>query len=355
MPFRFWRRVKVGPGITLNLSKSGGSVSVGPRGARLTVGPRGARGTAGIPGTGIFYTKEGGWPGGRSRRRSSRSRKIAAVPPEQRLHLGFFRRLVTPDEEEALVDGCRLIVNRDEAEALKTLRRATHLPDGAYLAGYLALKAGDSGEAAKHLKAAVDGAARLGRHLDRYGIAAPIELEITDEVSAHVEPNLRGALLMRVEALQQEQRWREAVEALERLRRLEPDDIVVKLSLAELLLAASRPGSSVCRKVVRLAQGVTNESAVHAALLLYKGRALRRLGMLDTAVAAMTVALRRTKDRPPELLHAIRFERAQLYEEQGRAARALEEYHRLFAASADVDDLWRRIEACNRQLRERRK
>ena len=38
---RFWRRMKIAPGLTLNLSKSGGSLSFGPRGAKYTVSPRG--------------------------------------------------------------------------------------------------------------------------------------------------------------------------------------------------------------------------------------------------------------------------------------------------------------------------
>src|SRR5215510_7865363 len=56
MGFRFFKRLSILPGVTLNLSKSGGSVSVGPRGARFTVGPQGSRITLGIPGSGLFYT-----------------------------------------------------------------------------------------------------------------------------------------------------------------------------------------------------------------------------------------------------------------------------------------------------------
>jgi len=50
MPFRFWRRLKVARGVSLNLSKGGVSVSIGPRGAKMTLGSRGARATVGIPG-----------------------------------------------------------------------------------------------------------------------------------------------------------------------------------------------------------------------------------------------------------------------------------------------------------------
>ncbi|MFW6257868.1 MAG: DUF4236 domain-containing protein, partial [Halochromatium sp.] len=36
MAFRFWRRVQLFPGVTLNLSKTSASLSLGPRGAKYT-------------------------------------------------------------------------------------------------------------------------------------------------------------------------------------------------------------------------------------------------------------------------------------------------------------------------------
>jgi len=57
---RYFRRVKLLPGLTMNLSKSGPSLSLGVRGAHVTVGHRGVRRTVGIPGTGLFYTSRSG-------------------------------------------------------------------------------------------------------------------------------------------------------------------------------------------------------------------------------------------------------------------------------------------------------
>lgn len=54
--FRFWRRIKIFPGTYLNISKSGVSISFGPRGLTLTLGKNGVRFTAGLSGTGLFYT-----------------------------------------------------------------------------------------------------------------------------------------------------------------------------------------------------------------------------------------------------------------------------------------------------------
>lgn len=56
MGFRFQRRIKIIPGVTLNVGKRGVSTSIGRRGAHITFGQNGVRTTAGIPGTGISYT-----------------------------------------------------------------------------------------------------------------------------------------------------------------------------------------------------------------------------------------------------------------------------------------------------------
>ncbi|MFZ5853074.1 MAG: DUF4236 domain-containing protein [Chloroflexota bacterium] len=58
MPLRFWRRVKVAPGVTINLGKRGASVSLGPRGSKTTLGRSGVRQTVGLPGTGLFATQQ---------------------------------------------------------------------------------------------------------------------------------------------------------------------------------------------------------------------------------------------------------------------------------------------------------
>jgi hypothetical protein len=58
MTLRFFRRVRINPGLRVNLSKSGASLSVGRRGAWFTTGPRGQRTTVGLPGTGLFWTQQ---------------------------------------------------------------------------------------------------------------------------------------------------------------------------------------------------------------------------------------------------------------------------------------------------------
>lgn len=56
MTFRFQRRVKILPGLSLNFTKRGlSSATVGERGAHLTIGKTADRVTIGIPGTGLSW------------------------------------------------------------------------------------------------------------------------------------------------------------------------------------------------------------------------------------------------------------------------------------------------------------
>jgi hypothetical protein len=55
MAWRFQRRKKLLPGVTLNVGKRGASFSVGRRGGRVNVGRRGLGATLTLLGTGLSY------------------------------------------------------------------------------------------------------------------------------------------------------------------------------------------------------------------------------------------------------------------------------------------------------------
>ncbi len=56
MGFRFRRSLRIAPGVRVNLSRSGPSLSLGTRGMTVNVGQRGTRMTVGLPGSGISYS-----------------------------------------------------------------------------------------------------------------------------------------------------------------------------------------------------------------------------------------------------------------------------------------------------------
>ncbi len=51
---RYRNRIKIAPGLNINLSKTGVSATLGPRGANINIGKQGAYLNTGIPGTGLY-------------------------------------------------------------------------------------------------------------------------------------------------------------------------------------------------------------------------------------------------------------------------------------------------------------
>ena len=342
MGFRFFRRMQIAPGVRLNLSKSGISPSFGVRGARVTVGRQGIRKTVGIPGTGMFYT-EVDQP--RRNTKSSRRRAGPAVSQQTQpgLDLGFFKLLFAPKTERAFVNGCKEYVAGHPAKALGELRQCTHLADGAFLAGFLAINTKRFEEAATHLEKAAARHHTLGKYFDKYALQATLFLPITSQITAHITPSRRGALLALAEVYQHQGRAKEALACLKRLRQDTPDDVVVKLSMAELVYDAAANDKRLARQIVQLAGDVQNDSPVHAALMLYKGRALRTLGLNTAARDVLTSAQRKTKDRQADLLQAIRYERACVYQDLGQAKRARREFEKLYAEDPACEDVAARL------------
>lgn len=348
MGFRFWRRIKVAPGVTLNLSKTSASMSFGPRGAKFTIGPHGRRTTIGATGTGLFYTKvhSSKKRGGSATRASSSSSSSSSSPQPSHsdtLNLGFFQKLAISSHEESLVSGLRDLTLGDESAALEHLEQSVHLADGAYLAGILSLNVNNLERAAEYLTFAAENSGDLGTYFDKYEVAAVMQLPITDEVFVHVDPDRRGVLLTLVEVYQRQERWGDASSCLKELLRIDPDDVVVRLSLSELMMDVEPDSLAASQGVVRLSEGVENETEIHAALMLYRGRALRQLGLLTPARNILTAALRRKKGRSEELLRYLRYERALVYEGLGQKSRSRAEFETLYVDAADFEDVAERL------------
>lgn len=344
MAFRFTRRVKIAPGLSLNLSKSGMSLSAGPRGAKITVGSRGVRATAGLPGTGLYYTEQLS-SAKESRQKGSIPANPSGSPSDQApLSIGFFKGLITPSGEKTFVQGCRELSQGNIVAALESFKESLHLAESAYLAGFLALKRESYVEASLYLESVAKNLSSLGALFTKYGMSATISLPITDELSVQIGPDLYGVLLGLVEAYQGQGRLEDAVACLKRLRQMCPGDDVVKLSLAEFLLENWPTDSGTCQTVVHDTEGIENDNALSCALLLYRARALRLLGLSDAAQHVLTSALRKTQDRPRDLLLALRYERVLVYEALGHDKRARTDLEKLYAEAPDYEDVAQRLE-----------
>ncbi len=344
MAFRFWRRFKIAPGIRLNLSKSGPSLSFGKRGAWFTVGPRGARATAGIPGTGMFWTKKISMGGGNQSRAGSRRRDSDDKSIPDQLTPGFFKRLMIPAGTESFIDGCRELVNGNLREALSHSRGADGHVDGAFLHGMLALKEDQPAEAILAFEMALESHQELGQLFKKFQLDLTLELPVTPEFSTYVGPDLRGVLIGLVEAYQMQGQLQKGIPILKRLNKESPEDLVVILSLAELLLE-SKPDATTLDDLDRLCYLEVNDHPVEVAIHLMRARVLMEKGMPTAARVVATFALRKKKNRPVELLRALRVLRAGAYEGEGKRSQARKEWQKLHAQDPNQRDV---AEALNR-------
>jgi hypothetical protein len=76
MGWRYRSSIRILPGLRVNLSKSGASLSVGRRGATVNLGKRGIRTAVGLPGSGISYSETKPW----HLRAARRAGQLAANP-----------------------------------------------------------------------------------------------------------------------------------------------------------------------------------------------------------------------------------------------------------------------------------
>ncbi|MGH7114687.1 MAG: DUF4236 domain-containing protein, partial [Stellaceae bacterium] len=75
MGFRFRERIRILPGLSINLGRRGASMSIGEPGADVTISGRGMRSNVGVPGSGISFSRYRPW-----RRRRERSRRCRFAP-----------------------------------------------------------------------------------------------------------------------------------------------------------------------------------------------------------------------------------------------------------------------------------
>ena len=116
MGWRFRKRIKLFPGIYLNISKSGLGLNIGSKGANVSVGPNGTYVNTGIPGTGLYRRDKinsseaystGAIESTNNYNRQEHSAFIDSVESEQntrRIPVSKVRRYIKPGKKEETCD-----------------------------------------------------------------------------------------------------------------------------------------------------------------------------------------------------------------------------------------------------------
>lgn len=341
MGFRFFKSIRLGKFIRLNISKSGVGGSIGVGGLRVGVGPRGPRLSADLPG-GLSYVKEFGGTGTRTRRAAAGARETprtpAPTPPpaEEIPEPGFF----APAHEKELAKGLRAHREGRAEEALGHFMRAAEGEPGAAVVA-AALLAGQDGEATRAvalLESVVGGEARFPTELTaKYLSASHVNVRVTPHVSASVPVGALAAALLLVELYQAQGRAEEAAGLLEELEELAGDPALT-LSLCELYAELGAWDGIV----ERASRAEPADDTGLETRVLY-GRAMQAKGLHEAAVKVFTDALRKKKGRNPALVREALYWRAVSYEQLGKKAQAAREFQKLYAEAPDFRDLAQRL------------
>lgn len=335
MGFRLYKSVGLGKGVRLNLSKTGVGISAGIPGARYSVHSSGrTTRTAGIPGTGVYYRKDS--YAGRSRSTRSpatSSAPVASIYPKA--------GLLAPKKDKLFVEGVTAYMQGRYDAAVKSLQDSAerdtaneHVGEEFFLAMSL-IGLERASEAIPYLEAVIASDHPLPDPIMlRYGVAGDMVVGVTPMVEVTVPMSNLSAALMLAEAYQHTGQSESAIELLESLGSVAPNEPVFALSLADLYTE-----SSDWHDAVRVTDGTTsNEDDVSLNILVYRAGAMVELEMYEAALE-LTKECLRFKKRNPDLLKFARYLRGRAYEGAGKAGMAKREFERVYAQDASFADV----------------
>jgi tetratricopeptide (TPR) repeat protein len=193
-------------------------------------------------------------------------------------------------------------------------------------------------EAASSLRALVASGAQLPDRLMRANLSGGVlESHVTPNITAHTSLDRVGAALLLAETLQRVQRPSEAIDLLEMLG-ARTKSLVISLCLADLYLA-----EGAWEDVERVTDAFTsNVDDLSLRILIIRARAQRERGVFIPTLTTLREALRFRK-RDPFLLNAARYERALLYEAEGKRALARKDLERIFDHGPGFRDVAQRL------------
>lgn len=340
MGLRYQKRISLGKFLRLNISKTGVGASLGVTGLRLSTGPSGTQFTLGLPGTGLSYTKRLGTGKGfrwfnlfsGSDKPNSSGKEPPALPSP-----GFFARR----EEKELAKGLAAYQAGNVDEALEHfLVAAPNEAGAAIMAANILAQQSTSGKrrAIPLLEAVIHSDAEFPTSLmQKYLANAEMEVAITPTVTASIPVEGLAAVLLLAELYQVQGRIDEAIALLEEVEEIAGAPILT-LSLCELYFE-----QALWEGIIDRASQLESEDDITLATMIFYGRALLDKGLPDGAISALTKAVRRKKDRSPELLNEGLYWRAMAYQTAGKASRARQEFEKLYAADPNFRDVAQRV------------
>jgi tetratricopeptide (TPR) repeat protein len=335
MGFRFYKRIKIAPGISMNLSKSGPSFSFGPRGMKYTVGPKGVRQTFGIPGTGIYYTTSKKW----GKEDATRSEKQTNSIPK----LTFIKGLFASEETKAFSNGINAFINGETDKAFIFFSKNIKNIDSLFMSGFISLGKQNYSDAEYYFKMCLGKDILLGDTISEFSGDFELALEITDFIEAPIKIDKRGVILSLVESYQKQNKNELAISILQELWEENSSDKVVCLSMIDLVGNWINGPVEYFSNIIEMTQFIENDEPIDTNILYLRGYLLYRMGVIEAGIKQLSNILRKTKARPIELILKIRFMRGRIYEELGKLEKARVDYEKIYFENPNFNDVKSRL------------
>lgn len=350
MSFRFFRRMQILPGLTLNLSKSGPSISIGPRGAKHTIGRRGTTTTVGLPGTGLHYTKRNSLKAKSSQRKNEVGSAVNREHRSEENQLSSDVQATADAVERDSGDGIlllRSLVAFEQGrwqEACSILSELNRVPDAAWLQGMIHLQQDQPEAAAALLEDALDDLELLGRLFSSQNVTADVSLPITPEISAIITPTEASTLLALAETYQKQGDLSAAYKTLLRAIARHGCHPVVAISLAEIALEAIdlRMPLSSLEKIQNNLNVESADPIVSATLSLYRARFHLQSDDFASAIQAYE-KVKSTSPSGSDLQKTACYELALTYLDMGNWTTCRKLLSGLYAVDRDFADVAERL------------
>lgn len=351
MPLQFRKRIKILPGVYINLSKSGVSLTLGPKGLKYNIGAKGQYVTASLPGTGVYMREK---IGGSPRSITGDTAGSVDSPVKSLPVMG----VSTPKPVRTFHEGCQAYFDEEYDTALACFELLTksgdYQPDALLMAGLSAYFLEKPEQAIEYLLACME---KSGGDQPVPGQPASLisqyvneeilfTVPITRFVSAQLPYSLVLAPFLTIELIQIHGEIDNAIEIARNFQEnLSGDNRrLMQLSLAELYYNADRH-DDLEQFIIDQVGELENVDNIAVEMMFYWAAMLTKQERYEAAKDVYTRALRKTKDRDPDLLKALQYARADMFTRWGKQAEAKKYYEKLYAADPSFADVSKRLKA----------
>ena len=174
-------------------------------------------------------------------------------------------------------------------------------------------------------------AADLGALYAKYAINIGLSFPITEFLSIDITPSLLSLQLIKSSFLRQTNQTSAACNLLVDLYRQDNTNLLTLIALFDLILDTPNPGEKWLKSLLAMTEKITNDTPVHTILLYYRSMVLCELHYYDASLSLLSAIGRKKSERSHELLTAIAYLKAEIYEMQGKKSQARSIWEKIYA------------------------